>query len=171
MEQIREPRNKFMSLWSIKIWQEGRRIKWSRNSLFNKWCLALAHVTQWIECWPANQGVCGSIPSQGTCLGCGPGRTSSSRRRVKGILTLMCLSLSFSLPAPLSRRKWISEYWKTKEEEIRTQTQKKQDHVKIQWKDSHLQDQKKKTSQETNALDTLILESRLHNCEKINFVV
>ena len=32
----------------------------------------LAGVAQWIECQPANQRVTGSIPSQGTCLGCGP---------------------------------------------------------------------------------------------------
>ena len=32
-------------------------------------CLALAGVTQWIECWPVNQRVAGLIPSQGTCLG------------------------------------------------------------------------------------------------------
>ena len=35
---------------------------------------ALAGVAQWIECQSVNQrGVAGSIPSQGTCLGCGPG--------------------------------------------------------------------------------------------------
>ena len=34
---------------------------------------ALAAVAQWIRCQPANQRVAGSIPSQGTCLGCGPG--------------------------------------------------------------------------------------------------
>ena len=34
---------------------------------------ALAGVAQWMECWPVNQRVSGSIPSQGTCLGCGPG--------------------------------------------------------------------------------------------------
>ena len=34
---------------------------------------ALAGVAQWIECWPVNQRVSGSIPSQGTCLGCRPG--------------------------------------------------------------------------------------------------
>ena len=34
---------------------------------------ALAGVAQWVECQPANQGVAGSIPSQGTCPGCGPG--------------------------------------------------------------------------------------------------
>ena len=32
--------------------------------------LALAGVAQWIECWPANQRVTGSIPIKGTCLGC-----------------------------------------------------------------------------------------------------
>ena len=35
--------------------------------------LALAGVAQWIDCWTANQRVSSSIPSQGTCLGCGPG--------------------------------------------------------------------------------------------------
>ena len=30
---------------------------------------ALAGVTQWIEVWPLNQQVNGSIPSQGMCLG------------------------------------------------------------------------------------------------------
>ena len=34
---------------------------------------ALAHVAQWIEHQPANQKVAGSIPGQGTCLGCEPG--------------------------------------------------------------------------------------------------
>ena len=29
-------------------------------------------MAQWIERWPASQGVAGSIPSQGTCLGCAP---------------------------------------------------------------------------------------------------
>ena len=34
---------------------------------------ALAGVAQCIECWPANPRVAGSIPSQDTCLGFGPG--------------------------------------------------------------------------------------------------
>ena len=34
---------------------------------------ALAGMGQWIEHWPVNHRVAGSIPSQGTCLGCGPG--------------------------------------------------------------------------------------------------
>ena len=34
---------------------------------------ALAGVAQWFEYGPVNQRVAGSIPSQGTCLGCGPG--------------------------------------------------------------------------------------------------
>ena len=33
---------------------------------------ALAGVAQWIGCRPVNQTVAGSIPSQGTCLGCRP---------------------------------------------------------------------------------------------------
>ena len=35
--------------------------------------LALSGVAQWTELRPVNQRVTGSIPSQGTCLGCGPG--------------------------------------------------------------------------------------------------
>ena len=38
MEQNREPRNKPKSLWSIDIDKGGRSIKWSKNSLFKKWC-------------------------------------------------------------------------------------------------------------------------------------
>ena len=34
---------------------------------------ALAGVAHWIELWPENQRVTGSIPSRGTCLGCRPG--------------------------------------------------------------------------------------------------
>ena len=34
---------------------------------------ALAVVAQWIELWPVNQKVTGSIPSQGTSQGCRPG--------------------------------------------------------------------------------------------------
>ena len=34
---------------------------------------ALAGVAQWIEFQPVNQRVMGSIPNQGTCLGCQPG--------------------------------------------------------------------------------------------------
>ena len=38
------------------------------NSIYD-----LAGVAQWIECWLVNQRVSGLIPSQDTCLGCGPG--------------------------------------------------------------------------------------------------
>ena len=41
----------------------------------------LADVAQWIECQPVNQRVAGSIPSQGTCLGCGPGPQQEVRER------------------------------------------------------------------------------------------
>ncbi|KAF6074951.1 hypothetical protein HJG60_009361 [Phyllostomus discolor] len=60
------------------------------------WYTALDGVGQWIECRPASQGITGSIPSQGICLGCGPG---PSRGRVRGNHTLMFLSL-FLPPFP-----------------------------------------------------------------------
>ena len=44
------------------------------NLLLKKdWREALAGVAQWTECGPAKQRVAGSIPSQGTCVGCEPG--------------------------------------------------------------------------------------------------
>ena len=43
------------------------------TSNYRKELTALAGVAQWIECRPVNQRVAYAIPSQGTCLGCGPG--------------------------------------------------------------------------------------------------
>ena len=43
--------------------------------------LALAGVAQWAECQPANHRVTSSIPSQDTCLGCGPGPQWGVRKR------------------------------------------------------------------------------------------
>ena len=54
------------SSWSV--WRSQ-----SSNISFKKHFLALAGVSQWIERRPVNQKVSGSVPSQGTCLGCGPG--------------------------------------------------------------------------------------------------
>ena len=54
----------------------------------------LAGVVQCTECQPANQRVAGSIPSQGICLGCGPGQVPSAGH-ARGNHTLMFLSLSF----------------------------------------------------------------------------
>ena len=49
----------------------GEEIRFTTEHLLG--ILALAAVTQWIQCQPVNQTVAGSIPSQGTCLGCRPG--------------------------------------------------------------------------------------------------
>ena len=43
--------------------------------------IALAGVAQWIECQPVKQRVTSSIPSQGTCLGCGPGPQCGAHER------------------------------------------------------------------------------------------
>ena len=64
---------------------------------------ALASVAQWIEHWPMNQRVTGLIPSQGTCLGYGPGPQWGVQWRDNH--TLMFLSLFFSLPSILSKNK------------------------------------------------------------------
>ena len=55
--------------------------------------LALAGVAQWIECQPANQRVAGSIPSQGTCLGCLPDSQYGAHERQ--------LHIDVSFPFPL----------------------------------------------------------------------
>ena len=64
---------------------------------------ALAGVAQWIEHQPVNQRVTGSIPSQGTCLGCGPGlRYGACERQPHSDVSL---SLSPSLPLSLKINK------------------------------------------------------------------
>ena len=52
---------------------------------------ALAGVAQWIECRPADRGVAGLIPSQGTCLGCGPGPQLGRERQPIAISLLLFL--------------------------------------------------------------------------------
>ena len=68
---------------------------------------ALSGVAQWIECQPVNQRVKGSIPSQGTCLGCRPGPQLGACERQP----YTDPSLPFSLPSPLSKR-WINKIFK-----------------------------------------------------------
>ena len=63
----------------------------------------LAGVVQWIECQPANQRVAGSIPSQGSCLGCGPCPQQGVHKRQPHI----DVSFLFPLPSPLSKNKKI----------------------------------------------------------------
>ena len=58
----------------VKSWS-----KFPDNSI-RKISRALAGVAQWIEHWLANQRVT-SIPSQGTCLGCRPGRLWGVHKR------------------------------------------------------------------------------------------
>ena len=59
---------------------------------------ALACVAQWIECWPANQKVASSIPSQDTCLDCGPGPwlRACKRQLIDVSLIHKCFSPSLS---------------------------------------------------------------------------
>ena len=59
---------------------------------------ALVGVAQWIECGPVNQRVAGSIPSQGTCLGCGPGpQLGACEGQPINISPLLFPSLTLSL--------------------------------------------------------------------------
>ena len=54
-----------------------------------------------LTCWPAIQKVNGSIPSQGPCLGCGPGTWWGACARQPHI----AVSLPLFLPSPLSKYK------------------------------------------------------------------
>ena len=69
-----------------KIWKQTKcpsvdewiKKPWYMYTMNTFWPLkirksTLAGVAQWIECWPVNQKVASLTPSQGTCLGCGPG--------------------------------------------------------------------------------------------------
>ena len=66
---------------------------------------ALAGVAQWIEPQPVNQEVADSIPSQGTHLGCRPDPQLGVYNRSMYPCTLLFVSLSSSLPSPLSKSK------------------------------------------------------------------
>ena len=61
----------------------------------------MAAVAQWIECWPANQRVAGSIPSQ-VSLSCGPGPQWGTREGQPHIDVFLPLFLP---PSPLSKNK------------------------------------------------------------------
>ena len=65
---------------------------------------ALAGVAQWFECQPADQKVAGSIPNQGTCLGCRPGPQLVARKRqpINVSLARQCFSPSLFPSLPLS---------------------------------------------------------------------
>ena len=56
---------------AVRVLDSQGAIRGKRNWWDRKCSRALAGVAQWIECWPVNQRVTGSIPSLGTCLGCG----------------------------------------------------------------------------------------------------
>ena len=64
--------------------------------------IALAGVSQWTKHWPVNQRVTGSIPSQGTCLGCGPVPQQGACERQPHIDASLPV---FLLPSPLSKTK------------------------------------------------------------------
>ena len=65
---------------------------------------ALGGMAQWSEYQPENQRVTGSIPSQGTCLGCGPDPQKGARERQPPIDVSLPL---FLLPFPSPKLKKI----------------------------------------------------------------
>ena len=82
---------------------------------------ALAGVAQLVGYHPTNQKVTGSIPGQGKCLGCGFGPQSGRVREATDrcfSLTSMFVSLSFSLPSPVSGRRRILKKKERKRENM-----------------------------------------------------
>ena len=93
MTQSTEKGDHFFNTWMVPINQDenpnhpkgklakyiddispkGEKYDDMKKQIKNETKIALAGVAQWIEYQPANQRVAGSIPSQGTCLGCGLG--------------------------------------------------------------------------------------------------
>ena len=67
-------------------------------------CLALASVAQLVRCHPARQKVAGWISGEGTCLGSGPSPVGA-RARGSRLVFLSHISVSLSLPSPLSKNK------------------------------------------------------------------
>ena len=66
------------------------------NRLLRKFSPALAGVAQWTEQQTVKQRVASSIPSQGTCLGCGPGPQQGVCERQPHIDVSLPLSPFFS---------------------------------------------------------------------------
>ena len=91
----------------IQIGKRDIKLSHSLTTWLSLWKLpwALAGAAQWIEHWPVNQRVSGSIPSQGTCLGCGPGYPVWGLQEAT---KHWCFSpLSFSLPSSRSKNKYF----------------------------------------------------------------
>ena len=67
-----------------------------------KTSVALAGVAQWIDCPSANLEVAGWIPSQGTCVGSGPGPWLGAFDRQQLVyVSHICFYPSFSPRFPL----------------------------------------------------------------------
>ena len=87
---IQEPLDTW-GYWAPEMW-----LVWPELCTVNKITgFAMAGVAQWIECWPMNQRVTSSIPSQGTCLGCRLG----PQGRVCGRQPHIDVSLPLFLPS------------------------------------------------------------------------
>ena len=70
---------------------------------------ALTSVVQLVWCHPTKQKGSGSIPGQGTCLGCRFSPQSGRLWEMGFSLTLMFLSFSFFLPSPLYKNKTLKK--------------------------------------------------------------
>ena len=77
----------------------------TQNQTLKRGLSPLAGVAQWIERWPEKQRVTSSIPSQDTCLGCGPGCPAGGAQHRETTYGCFCPSLSPSLPLPLKINK------------------------------------------------------------------
>ena len=83
--------------WSLLGWFGVLEVQWKSS-------VALTGVAQWVGCCPTKLKVAGLIPSQGTCLGCGPGPLLEvcTRQLVDVSLAHQCFAPSVSPSFPLT---------------------------------------------------------------------
>ena len=95
--ELREMESLFFTLQKcIVLFNASKTFSW-----------ALAGVAQWVDRQPVNERIAGSIPSWGTCLGCGLALNLGAfgRQPIYVPLTHGCFSPSLSPFLPLSLKK------------------------------------------------------------------
>ena len=99
------------TLFCLQVFASRVCSAWNRTkvtiTVLDNTSLALAGVTQWIEHWPANRKVTGSLLHQGTCLGYRPGLQLGvcKRQLIDDVsLTHRCFSALLSPSFPLSKK-------------------------------------------------------------------
>ena len=85
---------------SVLWYLSGNSVLWRIKNSCRSWPGWLS----WLKCHPVNWKMVGSIPGQGTCLGCrfGPSQGECKRQLIDVSLSHQCFSPSLSPSLPLS---------------------------------------------------------------------